>query len=334
MKRAAKVVSTVALLSFAGTAMAADSCGKVTIADMNWNSGTLIAHVDQFILTHGYGCDAELIPGDTVPTGTSMIEKGEPDIAPEFWSNGMKEALDKGVQEKRLRYVGKALSESGEEGFWVPKYLVDKKPELATIEGVIKNASMFKHPENPKLSGFYGCPAGWACQITSGNLFKALKLEDKGFELLDPGSSAGLSGSLARAYDRKKPWFGYYWAPTAILGKYDMVKVDFGTGVVNEHMSCISKVDCENPKVTMYAPAPALTVTTEKFAARAPEAIGYLSRRSFTNAEMNGLLAWMEEEQADGEIVMEHFLKTYPQLWQAWVPGPVAEKVKKSLSQL
>ena len=95
----------------------AASCGKVTIADMNWNSATLIANVDRFILKHGYGCDAELIPGDTMPTGTSMIEKGQPDIAPELWSNSLKTALDKGVQEKRLRSAGKSLLDGGEEGF-------------------------------------------------------------------------------------------------------------------------------------------------------------------------------------------------------------------------
>jgi glycine betaine/proline transport system substrate-binding protein len=52
----------------------------VTIADMNWPSASLMANVDKIILKHGYGCDAELVPGDTMPTGTSMTEKGEPEI--------------------------------------------------------------------------------------------------------------------------------------------------------------------------------------------------------------------------------------------------------------
>ena len=37
-----------------------------------------------------------------------------------------------------------------------------------------------------------------------------------------PGSAAGLDGSIAKAYENKEPWLGYYWAPTAILGKYPM----------------------------------------------------------------------------------------------------------------
>jgi len=314
---------------------AEDTCGKVTIADMNWSSASLIANIDQFILEKGYGCDAELVPGDTMPTGTSMIEKGEPDIAPEMWSNSMRVALDKGVAEKRLRYAGNSLLDGGEEGFWVPQYMVDKDPSLATIEGVIKNVSLFKHPEDPDKSAFYGCPAGWNCQISSGNLYRALGLSDKGFELIDPGSGAGLSGSIAKAYTRQEPWFGYYWAPTSVLGKYKMVKIDFGSGIdKDEFVSCTSKEDCLEPKVTMYPPSAVQTVTTERFATKAPAAYDYLTKRSFKNAEMNKLLAWMEDNQADGDVAMEYFLTQHPDRWKPWVSKEIAEKVSKALKNL
>ncbi|MBT3147111.1 ABC transporter substrate-binding protein [Neptunomonas phycophila] len=330
-----KILAALPLIALGTSAYAADECGSVSIADMNWNSATLIAHVDKFILENGYGCDAELVPGDTMPTGASMIEKGEPDIAPEMWSNSMREALDKGVEEGRLRFAGQSLSDGGEEGFWVPKYMVDKDPTLATIAGVIAHAKEFEHPEDPELSAFYTCPAGWNCQISSGNLFEALKLADAGFDLVDPGSGAGLSGAIAKAYERQEPWFGYYWAPTAVLGKYEMVKVDFGSGIDEaEFKNCTTAEDCENPKVTMYPPSMVQTVTTEGFAKRAPEAYEYLANRAFTNAQMNGLLAWMEDNQADGDVAMEHFLTENADTWTAWVSEEAAAKIKTALDNL
>lgn len=317
------------------SAQASEGCGKVTIADMNWSSATVIAHVDRFILEHGYGCEAEVIPGDTMPTGTSMVEKGRPDIAPEFWSNSFGAALKKGIDEKRLRIAGKALSDGGEEGFWVPEYMVKKDPSLATLKGVIANVKLFKHPEDPSTSAFMTCPAGWGCQIANENLYKALKLKDAGFELLDPGSSAGLAGAIAKAHERKKPWFGYYWSPTPIVGKYRMVKVDFGSGTDEAHFkSCIANADCENPKPTMYPPSPVDTVTTEEFALRAPVAFGYLSKRSFNNAQMNKLLGWMENNQADGDVAMEYFLKNNEAIWTPWVSSEAAGKIKKALAAL
>lgn len=324
-----------ALLLFSGFAQANEGCGRVTIADMNWSSATLIAHVDKFILKHGYGCDAELVPGDTMPTTVSMVEKGEPDIAPELWTNSGKEALDRGVAEKRIRFAGRSLSDGGEEGFWVPQYLVDKYPELATIEGVKQHADLFPHPENKELAGFYGCPAGWNCQIAAGNLFKALALEKSGFELIDPGSGAGLAGSIAKAFAREQGWFGYYWAPTAVLGKYKMVKVDFGSGIdQQEFLNCTTQENCANPKATMYPPSAVHSVTTEIFARKAPKAYQYITKRAFTNAQMNTLLAWMEDNQADGDAGMYHFLTENPDTWKAWVTPEVAAKISQALSSM
>lgn len=327
-----KLLGLIAVASVASTFTSANECGQVTIADMNWSSASLLANVDKIILSEGYGCEADLLPGDTMPTSASMIEKGQPDIAPELWTNALKDVLDRAVEEKKVRYAGKSLSDGGEEGFWVPQYMVDEYPEMATIEGVIKHAELFENPENPDMSMFMGCPAGWNCQISASNLYQALNLEEAGFELVDPGSGAGLSGSIAKAYERKEAWFGYYWAPTALLGKYKMVKVDFGSGVDADHYrDCIGKPDCEDPQVTMYPPSAVWTVVSEEFASKSPEVVAYLNRRSVTNSLMNELLAWMEDNQADGEYGAYHFLETQEGIWSEWVSEDVAAKIKAAL---
>ena len=75
------MAATVAVgLSWATISKAA--CGKVSIAEMNWASASLMANVDKIILEKGYGCEVELVAGDTMPTFTSMNEKGAPDVAP------------------------------------------------------------------------------------------------------------------------------------------------------------------------------------------------------------------------------------------------------------
>ena len=78
------------------------ACDKVTIAEMNWASAELMANVDKIILEKGYDCEVELVAGATMPTFTSMNEKGMPDIAPELWSNAVKVPLSKAKDEKRL----------------------------------------------------------------------------------------------------------------------------------------------------------------------------------------------------------------------------------------
>ena len=84
----------------------------------------------------------------------------------------------------------------------------------------------------------------------------------------------------------------------------------------------------------MYPPSAVESVVTEEFAKRSPEVMAYLSKRSFKNAQMNVLLAWMEDEQADGEFAVEHFLTDYESTWTKWVDAPTAAKIKKALSEI
>ena len=82
----------------------------------------------------------------------------------------------------------------------------------------------------------------------------------------------------------------------------------------------------------MYPPALVETGTTESFAKSSPGAYAYFTKRGFKNAQMNDLLAWMEDNQADGAVAAEHFLKNFESTWTPWMPADVAAKVKKALT--
>ena len=82
----------------------------------------------------------------------------------------------------------------------------------------------------------------------------------------------------------------------------------------------------------MYPPSPVHTVTTEQFAGKAPEAYDYIAKRSFTNADMNKLLVWMQDNQADGNTAAVHFVKNHESLWTSWVSSGVGAKVKKAVA--
>ncbi|MDX2319489.1 MAG: ABC transporter substrate-binding protein [Moritella sp.] len=323
------------LLAMAPFNTFAAECGSVTIADMDLGSATLVANIDAFILTNGYGCDVEIVPGNSTITATSMIEKNKPDIAPEFWTNQIRSTLARGGEEGRIVVAGDLLSDGAVSGFWVPAYMVEKDPSLATLAGIKANAKLFKHPEDPTRSAFMACPAGWTCQISTTNLFNAMGLADYGFDLVDPGSGAGLAGSMVKAYENKAAWFGYYWSPTAMMDKYEMVRVDFGTGFDrDEFENCTIIEGCENPKVTDYPAAPVQSIVTTDFSKREPAVMQYLSKRSFTNEQMNQQLAWIDEEQADGDYAAENFLLNNKSMWGQWVTSDAAKKIDAALANL
>lgn len=322
----------IALLSIAASQAAQAACGRVTVASMNWQSAEVLAEIDKVVLGKGYGCEVEMVPGDTMPTLTSMIEKGQPDVAPEAWTTAILEPLTAAIKEGRLHYGARALRDGGIEGWWIPKYLADANPDVKTIDDALSRPDLFPSADDKTKGAVHTCPSGWNCQITTGHAFTAWNAAEKGFTLVETGSAAGLDGSIAKANERKEGWLGYYWSPTAILGKYEMVKLDAGVPHNAEAwVKCNTKVDCENPIRNDWAKTDVLTVVTDRFKNAGGEAYTYLNTRNWGNDTVNELLAWMQTNQATGEDGANYFLRTYPKIWTEWVSPEVAQRIKAEL---
>lgn len=326
-------LATILLAISHTSATAAAECGTVTIASMNWQSAEVLSNVDKIILSEGYGCQAEIIIGDTVPTITSMAEKGEPDIAPEAWIDLLPDVVKKGIEDKKLIQAATALPDGGVNGWWIPKYLAEAHPDIKTIQDALKHPELFPDPEDASKGAVYNGPQGWGATVVTANLFKAYKAQDAGFTLVDTGSAAGLDGSIAKAYERKEGWLGFYWAPTALLGLYDMVRLDFGVPANDEVWSkCITVADCTDPTPAAWPVDRVVTLVSTSFSERADATVmDYLNKRSWSNDTVSKLMAWMTEQQATGELGAKHFLVENPDIWTKWVSPEAAEKIKASL---
>lgn len=311
---------------------AEQACGKVTVAIMGWESAEVLAHVDRFVLTHAYGCEVELVPGDTMPTFNAMMENGEPDVAPEGWINAARQPLTAAMQEGRLHFGARALLDGGVEGWWIPKYLADAHPEIRTIDDALEHPELFPSATDPQRAAVHNCPSGWHCRVPTEHAFKAWGAAEKGFELVDVQSASELDDSIAKAYREKAGWLGYYWAPTSILGRYEMVKLDAGVPHDSDAWeTCNAVAGCENPVKNDWAQAEVFTVMADRFYKEDGPAVRYLEVRGWENRTVNELLAWMRENQATGEEAAQHFLKTQPDVWNTWVTHEVADKIKAAL---
>lgn len=317
----------------AGVALAQD-CGSVVLASMNWQSAEALASVDKFILENGYGCNAEIIVGDTVPTLTSMIEKGQPDVAPEGWVDLLPDVVNTGIKDGKILSTGPALSDGAVQGWFIPKYIADANPEIKTIDDALAHPELFPAPEDASKGAVHNGPQGWGGTVVTSQFFNAHGAADKGFVLVDTGSAAGLDGSIAKAYERKEGWMGYYWAPTSILGKYEMVGLDYSVPFdKDEWTRCNTVADCADPKPNAWPKDSVETLVTTKFAERAGAPVmDYFKTRSWSNATVNKLLAWMTDNQATGEEAASYFLKNNEDLWVQWVSPEAAEKVKSALN--
>jgi len=131
---------------------------------------------------------------------------------------------------------------------------------------------------------------------------------------------------MASAYEDREPWFGYYWAPTALLGKYDMVRVDLGDYEADIH-AANQNPDNDDPAVSDFPAAPVLTSVTADLAEREPQVVELMSNVTFPVDVMNSLVAWQDENSASTEEAAVYFLRNYPDTWGAWLNDDAREQL-------
>ena len=164
----------------------------------------------------------------------------------------------------------------------------------------------------------HNCPVGWNCQTVATNVAKGGGFEAAGIEDFVHGSGETLTASIGAAYASKEPWFGYYWTPSLVMGKYPMVQVDLGPHDASKQ-ACNSDKDCANPTMQSWPSSIVTTVVTSEFEASHPAETDLMRNLSFTNNMMNSLLAWQDAEGATGDEAAVYFLSTQQELWGGWI---------------
>jgi glycine betaine/proline transport system substrate-binding protein len=304
--------------------------GKDTIrfSDRSWDSIQVHNRIAGFIIKHGYGLDVEYIPGETTSLLTGLM-RGDVDVDMESWTENSQEIFNKGMESGKMVDLGSNFPDSWQ-GWLVPTFVIkgDSKrgvkpmaPGLKSVFDMLKYWELFKDPEDPGKGRFYNSIPGWMVTKINEEKLTSYGL-DKYFTNFIPGSDAALSGSMIAAYKKGKPWFGYYWAPTWVLGKLDMTPLEeppYSEEVWNKNKACAMM----SVKVNITVNASMLK--------RAPKVVEFLRKYETTIDMNNKVLAYMQDAKSNTEDAAIWFLKNYENVWTGWVPQDIVKKVKAAL---
>lgn len=323
MKRFIAIMS-IMLMTMSMTVRADD----IKIAELNWQSGSMIANIDAYILKHGYGHNTELVPGGIDATIASMMATGSPNVFGEAWTSLLGDAAYDFIDRGMLLQLRDEVVVGAGEGWYVPDYIVEQYG-LKTIADVLARPDLFPHPEDPSKGGIVICPEGWSCKKHNENLFRAFDMEAKGWKIIDPGSGTGLNAYWEGQVLKEKGVFGYYWAPTVLVGRLGMVKLDSELTFNEEHWTnCIAKLECAEPQPMNWPSASTGTIVTPGLDSAVEN---YLTARGLDGGVITSMLVWADDNQATAEDMAVEFLKRHPEIWTTWVTPEAAEKITESL---
>ncbi|MVA22067.1 histidine ABC transporter substrate-binding protein [Agrobacterium vitis] len=340
MLKTSLLVSGFMLCASAGMASATSYCesgNTVKFAGIDWESGSFITEVMKTILSKGYGCTVESIPGTSVVLEHATVTN-DIQIFAEQWV-GRSDVWNEGIAKGTVLNVGKPFV-GASEGWFVPDYVVhgDEARGIKPVAPDLKSVSqlkdpeikaLFADPEEPAKGRFLNCPSGWSCETISTAKLQAYHL-DNDYTNFRPGTGTALDAAIASAYTQGEPILFYYWSPTAVMGKYKLLQLEEPA----YSDACWKELSSVNGKREQGCAFPSVTVTygvNAEFAKAAPEIIAVLEKATMPLSDVNGTLAYMADNQLDGAAAATYFLKTKSDEWGKWVSPDAKAKIEATL---
>lgn len=320
------------------TAPAADKT-TITFGDYGWDSIQVHNRIAAFIIENGMGYPVKYVQGETIMLNTALIQAkgGEaPNVNMESWEENWQELYNEGLAKGKDPKTDEGFVNLGSnfpnsvQGWYVPRYVVEgdaerdiqpMAPDLKSVYDLPKYWKLFQDPEDPSKGRFYSCLPGWGCAEVNKEKFKAYGLGEY-YNIMQPGSGPALAGSMVTAYKRGKPWLGYYWAPTWVLGKLDMLQLEEPE---------FDKEIWETTKACEYPAVKCDILVHKSLPEEAPDVVAFLKNYETTLEITNKFLAYMQDNKASTEEAALWFLKNYEDLWTEWVPSDVVAKVKAAM---
>ncbi len=322
------VVAALAALSSAGPASATscDIARPIVLGGLDYDSAAFGNAVAKAILSKGYGCKIDILPGSVLPL-LAGLARGDVDVVMEVWTANPAEAWVKAERDGKVVRLGTNFADA-QQGWFVPRYVVDgadaPAPGLRSVADLPGHKSLFADPEEPGKGRFYNCPAGWQCELINSRKLRAYGL-DRDFTNFRPGTGEALAAAEEGAVRRRKPVLFYYWSPTWLLGKYDFVMLrepPFDPAV----WDALSAGDAK--AATAYPTSEVVIGANAAFAGQAPNVAALFRNWRLSSAVVGEALAYMRERRATADEAAARFLESHPEIWTGWVPEDVAARIR------
>ena len=309
---------------------------RLATSEGSFGSVPLESAVAGFIIENVWGYPTEVLNMST-QAYMATLATGESHVLTEGWEQNMPDWYNKQISEGNIENLGPML-EGGPQIWIIPQY-VHEEYGIETVADLKDHWELFKDPEDSSKGAFYSCIIGWMCEKINAVKIEAYGL-DEYYNIIAPGSAGALKAALASAQMKKEPVFGYYWSPTALMGKYDwyIVKEPENTD------ACWNKVNAAAGDPSLppideacaYPNPPLNKLVWSGLKDEAPEAYEFLKKMRSSLAEVESIMGWAEEEgikEIAETRVVARYIRSYEDNVKSWLTDDEWKKVDEALKE-
>ncbi len=297
----------------AGTDAEPPASGEGIVLAVNpWTGSAVNAQVAKVVLESELGTAVELIDIDENATWPGL-DRGEIDAVLEVWPSGHAEDYATYIDEKQTVVDLGLLGPTAKIGWYVPTYVVEEHPELASWEGF----------QDPDLAGLFAtAETGDAGQFLMGDpsyvsydeqIIANLELP---LQFVVAGSEAALITAIEQAVGDEQPLLLNFWQPHWLQSQVELTEVELPE-VTEECLASAAADDgayeCDYPIDELYKAAS--VGLQEKNAA----AFDFLSALQLTIEQQNEIAAMIDADGMAPEEAAAAWVEANPDVVQAWL---------------
>ena len=283
----------------------------IKLAENPWSGSQANVAVAKILIEEELGYPVEIVTIDE-NAQWSALASGDLHASLEVWPSGHAENVALYIDEQQSVENGGLLGPVGEIGWFMPKYLVDQDPDLATWEGFIKpeTAALFATAETGDKGQFLAGDQSWVQY--DADIIDNLGID---FEVVYSGSEEALLAALDSAYSREDPVLFYFWTPHSVHAQFDLVQVEL-PAYSDECYAGVDSggVDCAYPSDELFK------ILSAQLKDEAPDVDQFLRNFSYGTPDQIQMIAAIELEGSSPEEAARAWIEANESVWQGWLP--------------
>ena len=234
------------------------------------------------------------------------FETGEVDVILENW--GHPDLEKKYIQHEKLAVDAGPMGVKGIIGWYVPKWMVDKYPDITDWNNFNKYADLFKTSESGDKGQFLGASPAFVQYDEA--LIANLNLN---YKVVFSGSEAASITAFQQAAKNQTPLIGYFYDPQWLLNEIELVQVKLPAWTEGCDKD-LKKVACDYPAYTLNK------IVRTEWMNTAGDAATFIKNFNWTNADQNSVADAITNKSMKELDAAKVWIDANAATWQKWMP--------------
>jgi glycine betaine/proline transport system substrate-binding protein len=281
----------------------------ITIIENPWPASELNAAVAKLIIEQEFGNPVEVVALDENASWDALAG-GEADANLEVWPSGHSERIAEYIDNLGTVEDGGDLGPLGAIGWYVPNYVIDEHPDLASWEGYKDpaNAALFATAETGENGRFVAADPSWVQYDEA--IISNLELP---LQIVWTGSEEALLAEVSSAYSRQEPVLFYFYTPHAIFQRFELTQVQL-PAYSDECYADPAAIDCE------YPPDQLFKAISAQLAEKDETVYQFLQNFNYGSSDPQIAMLALLDEGMSVEEAAQQWIDENESVWQAWLP--------------